>query len=67
MTRTLVGDATFSLGKVVEKRHENGEYLVDIFIYHQDIRGYVVDAAVATVALLSKKKPYPNTKKVIRY
>jgi acyl dehydratase len=67
MTRTMVGDAAFSLGKVVDKRHENGEYLVDIFVYHQDIRGYVVDAAVATVALLSKKAPYPDTKKVIKY
>jgi acyl dehydratase len=67
MTRTLVGDAAFSLGKVVDKRHDNGEYLVDIFVYHQDIRGYVVDAAVATVALLSKKTPYPDTKKVVKY
>jgi hypothetical protein len=67
VTRTMVGDAAFSLGKVTDKRHENGEYLVDIFVYHQDIRGYVVDAAVATVALPSKKTPYPDTKKVIKY
>jgi acyl dehydratase len=67
VTRTMVGDAAFSLGKVTDKRHEEGEYLVDIFVYHQDIRGYVVDAAVATVALPSKKAPYPDTKKVVKY
>jgi hypothetical protein len=63
----MVGDAAFSLGKVINKRNENGEYLVDIFVYHQDMRGYIGDAAVATVALLSKTKTYPDFKKVINY
>ena len=67
VTRTLVGDAAFSQGKVVNKRNENGEYLVDIFIWHTDMRGYIVDAAVATVALLSKTKNYTDFKKVIKY
>jgi acyl dehydratase len=67
VTRTMVGDAAFSLGKVINKRNENGEYLVDIFVYHQDMRGYIGDAAVATVALLSKTKTYPDFKKVINY
>jgi hypothetical protein len=67
VTRTIVGDAAFSLGKVINKRNENGEYLVDIFIFHQSIRGYIVDAAVATVALLSKTAGGPELKKVIKY
>jgi acyl dehydratase len=65
--RTLVGEASYSLGKVTNKRNENGEYLVDLFVWQQDIRGYIVDAAVCTVALLSKTKPYPDLKKVITY
>jgi hypothetical protein len=65
--RTLVGDAAFSKGKVTNKRLERGEYLVDIFIWHQDIRGFVVDAAVATVALRSKTEIYPDFEKVINY
>ncbi len=67
MTRTLVGDAAFSQGKVINKRNENGEYLVDIFVWHSDMRGYINDAAVATVALLSKTKNYTDFKKVINY
>lgn len=67
VTRTLVGDAAFSQGKVINKRNENGEYLVDVFIWHSDIRGYINDAAVAIVALLSKTKDYTDFKKVIKY
>lgn len=67
VTRTLVGDASYASGKVTNKRRENGEYLVDIFICQRDIRGFVVDAAVATVALRSKTDPYPDVKKVIDY
>jgi|GEM_PF-1928976 len=67
VTRTLVGDAAFSQAKVINKRNENGEYLVDIFVWHSDMRGYINDAAVATVALLSKTKNYTDFKKVINY
>ena len=67
MTRTLVGDAAFSQGKVVNKRNENGEYLVDVFVWHSDMRGYVNDAAVATVALPTKTKPSAEFKKIISY
>ena len=65
--RTLVGDSAFSKGKVTNKHIENGEYLVDIFIWHQDIRGFIADAAVATVALRSRTETYPDLKKVIDY
>lgn len=67
VTRTLVGDAVFSRGKVIDKRNENGEFLVDVFIWHSDMRGYINDAAVATVALLSRTKNYTDFKKVINY
>lgn len=67
VTRTMVGDAAFSLGRVTGKRKENNEYLVDIFVYHQDMRGYIVDAAIAAVALVSKTEPYPDLKKIVAY
>jgi acyl dehydratase len=65
--RTIVGDASYSMGKVTNKRNENGEYLVDLFVWQQDMRGYIVDTAISTVALLTKAKPYPDLKKVITY
>jgi acyl dehydratase len=65
--RTLVGDAAFSQGKVTNKRRDNGEYLVDIFIWHQDIRGFIADTVVATVALRSRTESYPDMKKVVDY
>jgi acyl dehydratase len=57
--RTINGDASYALGKVTKKYQQNGEYLVDIALWQQDIRGYVVDAAATTVALLSKTQAYP--------
>lgn len=67
ITRTVNGDASWALGKVMKKRMENGEYLVDIGLWQQDIRGYIVDAAVATVALISKTQPYPNLTREVSY
>jgi acyl dehydratase len=67
ITRTLVGDASYAQGKVTNKRMENGEYLVDIFVYQTDMRGFIVDCAVSTVALKSKTQPYPNVKKIVNY
>jgi acyl dehydratase len=67
ITRTVVGDASYSLGKVVNKRIENGEYLVDIALWQQDMRGFIADAAFATVALLSKTQPYPEVKRDVSY
>lgn len=57
--RTIIGDASYALGKVTKKYRENGEYLIDIALWQQDMRGFIVDAAVATVALLSETQPYP--------
>lgn len=65
--RTVIGDASYSMGKVTNKRRENGEYLVDIALWQQDMRGFIVDAAVATVALISKTQPYPDVKREVSY
>jgi acyl dehydratase len=67
ITRTVVGDASYAKGKVMNKRMENGEYLVDIALWQQDMRGFIVDAAVATVALVSKTQPYPDLKREVSY
>ena len=65
--RTVIGDASYSMGKVTNKRRENGEYLVDIALWQQDMRGFIVDAAAATVALISKTQPYPELTREVDY
>ena len=67
ITRTLVGDASYAQGKVTNKRVENGEYLVDLFVYQMDMRGFIVDCAVSTVALRSKTQPYPDVRRAVTY
>jgi acyl dehydratase len=67
ITRTVIGDASYSMGKVTNKYRENGEFLIDIALWQQDMRGFIVDAAVATVALLSKTEPYPDLKREVSY
>lgn len=49
-----VGDTFFCRGKVINKRTENGEHLVDVIVWAEDIRGYIADWAAATVSLYSK-------------
>jgi acyl dehydratase len=58
MMRTPIGDTVFGRGKVTNKRNDNGgEPLVDLSVWQENIRGYVTEAAVATVRLLSKESP----------
>ncbi|MBN1627494.1 MAG: MaoC family dehydratase N-terminal domain-containing protein [Deltaproteobacteria bacterium] len=57
--RTVNGDASYAMGKITRKYRQNDEYLVDIALWQQDMRGFIVDAALATVALLSRTEPYP--------
>ena len=57
MVRTPVGDTVFCSGKVINKRVENGEHLVDLSVWQENIRGHVTEAAIATVSLLSKETP----------
>jgi acyl dehydratase len=57
MTRTAIGDTLIGKGKVVNKRVENGEYLVDLAVWLENLRGNVTEAAMATVSLFSKESP----------
>lgn len=67
ITRTVIGDASYSMGKVMKKYRENGEYLVDVALWQQDMRGFIVDAAVATVALVSTTEAYPDLTREVSY
>ena len=55
---TPIGDALIAKGKAVNKRVENGEYLVDLEVWLDNMRGNIPEVAVATVSLLSKDHPY---------
>jgi len=54
MSLTPVGDTRICRGEVFNKRIENGEYLVDLKIWLQDLRGQITEAATVSVSLLSK-------------
>jgi len=58
VARTIIGDAWIGHGKVVDKRVDNGEYLVDLKVWLEDIRGFTPEVAVATVRLVSSKESY---------
>jgi acyl dehydratase len=65
LTNVPIGDTIFGSGKVVKKYvNENGDYLVDLNIRVESVRGYTGYVATATVSLLSKEKvlklPYSN-------
>lgn len=49
-----IGDTCIGRGKVTGKRTKNGEHLVDISLWTENLRGHVSIPAVATVSLLSK-------------
>ncbi len=50
-----VGDALLTYGKVIDKYEKDGEYLVDLIVWSECVRGYVSDVAKVTVSLPSKK------------
>jgi acyl dehydratase len=58
MSRTFVGDTVIGRGKITNKHVENGEHLVDLAVWLENMRGNVTEAAVATVSLCSKKASY---------
>ncbi|OGO20848.1 MAG: hypothetical protein A2144_14515 [Chloroflexi bacterium RBG_16_50_9] len=58
MVITAVGDTVIGRGKVTNKRVENGEHLVDLSVWLENMRGNVTESAVATVSLLSREAPY---------
>jgi acyl dehydratase len=49
-----IGDAFFCRGKVINKRVENGEYLVDLRIWIESSRGFIAASGMATVSLFSR-------------
>jgi len=48
------GDANWCKGKVIKKYVQNGERLVDLAVWIESIRGWIVAPATATVALPSR-------------
>jgi hypothetical protein len=59
MAHAPIGDTLIGRGRVTNKRVENGEYLVDLKVWLDNMRGNIHKAAVATVSLFSKEAPYP--------
>lgn len=57
MVRTPIGDTVIGRGKVTNKYEANNDHLVDLSLWLENIKGYVTEAAVATVRLLSKESP----------
>jgi acyl dehydratase len=58
VSRVYVGDTLFASGKVVNKRHEKGKYLIDLKVMSENIQGNVVTAANVTVELISRENLY---------
>jgi hypothetical protein len=50
-----IGDTVIAKGKVMKKRVENGEHLIDLSLWTENLRGYISVPAVATASLLSKE------------
>lgn len=51
----IIGDTILSKGKVIDKRVENGEHLVDIAAWVETFRGKLLWAGIATASLRSKE------------
>ncbi|MFC1902019.1 MaoC family dehydratase N-terminal domain-containing protein [Chloroflexota bacterium] len=57
LSNTPLGDTIFGRGKVTKKYiSEEGEHLVDLDVWFESIRGFIPDAATATVSLPSKEE-----------
>ena len=57
INRNPVGDALIGQAEVLDKRVENGEYLVDLEVYLRNLRGNTPEMAFVTVGLLSRENP----------
>jgi hypothetical protein len=59
MANTPLGDTIFGRGRVTNKYvSENGDYLVDLDVWMESIRGFIPNAAKAAVSLLSRDKVF---------
>lgn len=54
LAQTFIGDTVIGRGKVTNKRIENGEHLVDLTAWLENMRGHVSPAISATVKLMSR-------------
>lgn len=62
LKRTPIGDTFVGRGKVIGKRVEKDEYLVDLDVWLENLcRGNISEAARVTVSLPSKDKPDTGT------
>jgi acyl dehydratase len=57
MAANYIGDTMISYGRVVNKSVEDGEYLVDISLWPENMRGYMQVIGRAIVSLPSKENP----------
>jgi acyl dehydratase len=55
LARTIIGDTMIARGKVINKRIENGEHLIDLTVWIENVRGNITGAASVTVSLFSKE------------
>jgi acyl dehydratase len=55
LAATYIGDTLIGRGKVVNKHLENGEHLVDLAVWAENITGNIGGAVSATVRLMSKE------------
>ena len=57
LANTPLGDTVIGRGKVIKKYVDaNGDYLVDLDVWMETIRGYVSNAVAVTVSLVSRAK-----------
>lgn len=57
MRRNFLGETLIGRGKVINKRVEKDEHLVDLDVWIENMRGNTTEAAAVTVSLLSKEIP----------
>ena len=58
LKRTPIGDTFVGRGRVIDKRIENDEYLVDLDVWLENLcRGNVAEAAKVTVSIYSRNNP----------
>jgi acyl dehydratase len=57
ITRIAIGDTMIDTGRVIGKRVENDEYLVDLLVWGRNMRGNITEAGRYTVSLLSREAP----------
>jgi acyl dehydratase len=55
VARNPIGDTLIGRGKVTNKRVENGEYLVDLLVWLENLRGNITEMSTVVVSLVSRE------------